>query len=303
MGQRQQAEDAVLRGAGLAIGRNLHALGPAGAAGNAEEASARASGGVMELLDLRSRSRALVPDLPSIPRLREAAIATWRGRMVNEYSSAKVFEGLARQLAAAGMSEVVVDECAGFAEEERKHGVLCGAVVEALGGEAVFELRRDAEFPEHEDVPRAEAALRNLLSISCLSETVAVSLIGAERLEMPEGELRQLLTRIYADEVGHSRFGWRLLPELARAIGDEGRARINEYLAVAFAALEEHELAHLNPYAAPPAEGARLGLCNGQDARALFYSTVTDVIVPGLERHGFAAGQAWSRRSCYPPAH
>jgi hypothetical protein len=150
-----------------------------------------------------------------------------------------------------------------------RRGRLCGAVVEALGGEAVFEPRDDAEFPEHEDVPRAEAALRNLLSISCLSETVAVSLIGAERIEMPEGELRDLLTKIYADEVGHARFSWRLLPELTRLLGDEGRARINEYLAVAFAALEQHELAHLNPNATPPPEGVRLGLCNGQDARTL----------------------------------
>ena len=53
-----------------------------------------------------------------------------------------------------------------------------------------------------------------MLSICCLSETVAVSLIGAERIEMPDGELRELLTKIYADEVrpDHCRAGatsWR----------------------------------------------------------------------------------------------
>jgi hypothetical protein len=256
--------------------------------------NARALGG--EALDLRSQSRPLAPELPVMPYLREAAIATWRGRMINEYSSARVFEGLARQLAQAGLGEAVVSECAGFANEERTHGVLCGAVVEALGGEATFSTRDDAEFPEHEDVSRAEAALRNLLSISCLSETVAVALIGAERLEMPEGELRALLTCIYADEVGHARFGWRLLPELLRSIDEHGRARLCEYLSVAFRALEEHELAHLNPNAAPPAEGASLGLCNGKDARTLFYSTVTEVIVPGLEQQGLAARKAWAMR-------
>lgn len=249
--------------------------------------------------DLRAASQRHLVALPHHPGLVRSALATWRGRMINEYSSAVVFEGLARQLAASNFDEATVAECRSFADEERHHGVLCGAVVESLGGEAVFEPRHDEEFPEHDDVPRAEAALRNLLSISCASETVAVALIGAERLEMPEGPLRELLTRIYSDEVGHARFGWRLLPKLASMLDDDGRRRTNEYLAVVFASLEKHELAHLNPNAAPPAEGAGLGLCNGAEARELFYATVEEVIVPGLERHGLAAAEAWERRAAY----
>jgi hypothetical protein len=249
------------------------------------------------IVDLRAPARQAAPALPSMPELTASALATWRGRMVNEHTSAQVFEGLARQLAAAGMEPELVAECAGFANEERKHGVLCGAVVEALGGEARFERPDTDEFPEHEDVSRKEAALRNLLSISCLSETVAVSLIGAERLEMPEGPLRDLLTDIYADEVGHARFGWRLAGRLALELEADARARVEEYLAVAFAHLEEHELAHLNPNSAPPPEGVCLGLCNGKDARELFYATVKDVIVPGLEAIGLHARDAWVARA------
>jgi hypothetical protein len=249
------------------------------------------------IVDLRTAAREASPEIPHLPELSESAIATWRGRMINEHTSASVFEGLARQLTLAGMELELVAECAGFAQEERNHGVLCGAVVEALGGEARFERPDTADFPEHDDVSRKEAALRNLVSISCLSETVAVSLIGAERLEMPDGPLRELLTRIYADEVGHARFGWRLAGRLAQDLDEAGRARMAEYLAVAFAHLEEHELAHLNPNAAPPANGACLGLCNGQDARTLFYSTVREVIVPGLEALGFDAKKAWDERA------
>ncbi|AKU93719.1 hypothetical protein AKJ09_00383 [Labilithrix luteola] len=251
------------------------------------------------LQDLRAVSRRHVVSLPDHRELVGSAIATWRGRMINEYSSAVVFEGLAAQLAAAGFDEATVAECRGFADEERHHGVLCGAVVESLGGRAIFEPRHDEAFPDHEDVPRAEAALRNLLSISCASETVAVALIGAERLEMPEGPLRELLTKIYSDEVGHARFGWRLLPKLLAMLDEDARRRTNEYLALVFASLEEHELAHLSPKAAPPEEGASLGLCNGAEARELFYATVEEVIVPGLERHGLAAAAAWEQRTAY----
>src|SRR5204863_6003737 len=129
----------------------------------------------------------------------------------------------------------VVSEVRGFAAEERRHGVLCGAVVEALGGEALAEIPDGEEYPAHEDaVTPLEAALRNMLSICCLSETVAVSLIGAERIEMPEGELRDLLTKIFADEVGHSRFGWRTLARVAPTLDGATKERLGDYLEVAF---------------------------------------------------------------------
>lgn len=251
----------------------------------------------MGLLDLREAARANMPVVPTdLPHLQQAAIATWRGRMINEHSSARVFEGLALQFETAGMTREVVEEVRGFASEERRHGVLCGSVVEALGGEALAEVPEGDEYPAHEDAQSPlEAALRNMLSICCLSETVAVSLIGAERIEMPQGELHDLLTRIYADEVGHSRFGWRTLGRLAPTLGPALKDRLGDYLVVAFEHLVEHELAHLPESSQPPPEGVALGLCSGPDARKLFLDTITEVIVPGLEVHGIPAGRAWSQ--------
>ena len=131
-----------------------------------------------------------------------------------------------------------------FAAEERKHGVLCGAVVEALGGQALAPALEVVPFPNHDEVSLLEGALRNLISISCLSETIAVALIGAEREEMPEGELKTLLTTIYAEECGHANYGWRLLPKLL-AMGDDTLLDcLSEYLLVAFAHLGGR-LAHL----------------------------------------------------------
>jgi hypothetical protein len=249
-------------------------------------------------LDLRVDARAHAPDVDAPAALRDAAVATWRARMVNEHGSAGVFEALAEQLAGAGVPSDTVSCCRRFADEERHHGALCGAVVEALGADAVAPALQREPYPLHADADAPlEAALRNLLSICCLSETVAVALIGAERLDMSEGPLRQLLTRIYADEVGHASFGWRLLPRLL-ADDAEGalRERLGGYLRVAFSHLEEHELAHLPLASNPPPEGAELGLCSGVDARALFYDAVTEVIVPALEQHGIPAERAWRRR-------
>jgi hypothetical protein len=275
---------------------DLHTVG---STRSARDAPSRGSsrGLMMSALDLRVDARRHMPTLPDLPYLVTGARRTWFGRMVNEYGSARVFEALAAQLEVAGLPAHIVAECKGFASEERIHGMLCGAVVEALGGDAFAEVPEGEEFPAHDDVPPLEAALRNLLSISCLSETVAVALIGAERLEMPEGQLRDVLTRIYADEVGHARFGWRLMEELAPTLAPKVKESLAEYLAVAFAHLEAHELSHLPANVRPPPEGVALGLCNGADARELFYDAVTEVIVPGLEALGIPAKRAWSERS------
>ena len=244
------------------------------------------------VLDLSDAARPHRVALPCLPHLTASARATWLGRMVNEHGSAHVFDALAGQLAEASFAPGEVDACREFAREERTHGVLCGAVVESLGARAIAEVDEPLLVPRHEDVGRDEAVLRNLVSVSCLSETVAVSLIGAEREEMPEGPLRCLLTRIWSDEIGHARFGWRILGERAPSLTSDARARLSAYLAVAFAHLEEHELAHLR-LLEPPPEGVRLGLCNGKDARGLFHDTVETVIVPRLDALGLDATGAW----------
>jgi hypothetical protein len=201
--------------------------------------------------------------------------------MINEYASSDVFVALGRQLAAAGFADGDVASCDVFAGQEREHGVLCGAVVESLGGEAIAEIPGRPVFPLHLDAPPRAAALRNVVHICCMSETVAVALIGAERLEMPEGALRRLLTRIYSDEVAHAQFGWRLLARVAPTLTAAERAAVAAYLPRAFEHLERHELAHLPDCDAPPG-GAALGMCSGRDARTLLDDTIREVIEPGL---------------------
>src|SRR5262245_43498426 len=98
----------------------MHALGPASpAVGRPPRSPSCAvhprglrpldleSGGVMPTLALRVAARAHMPAVTNLPHLRESAIATWRGRMINEHSSARVFDGLANQFANAGVHDVV----------------------------------------------------------------------------------------------------------------------------------------------------------------------------------------------------
>ena len=111
--------------------------------------------------------------------------------------------------------------------DEHRHAELCAAVVEALGGAASAELPHLPEVPEHADADPLEAALRNVISISCLSETVAVALIDAERRTAGPPALADLLSHIVADEVQHARSGWRLLEDCARRLGPVLRERLH----------------------------------------------------------------------------
>lgn len=267
------------------------------------ERAARLAG---RILDLRALARAQRPagiDLRMLDdRLRAAAIATWRARMVNEHGSAPVFEGLVAQLdtlARLGVLEPQqIERARSFAAQERRHGIACGAVVEALGGDAEAQALPEQEFPEHADASgELEACLRNLVSICCLSETVAVALIAAERHDMPTGSLRELLTGIWAEECGHANFGWRLLPKLLVRADEQTLDGLGEYLRLAFAELEAHELTHLPAGFVMPRGGEVYGLCDGAQARELFYATVEQVIVPGLEAHGLPARHAWATRA------
>jgi hypothetical protein len=257
-------------------------------------------------LDLRALARAQRPTGLHAhvldDRLRAAAIATWRARMVNEHGSAPVFEGLVAQLDALTQLGLLdskdIDRARNFAAQERRHGIACGAVVEALGGAAKADALPEQTFPEHDDaIGELEACLRNLVSICCLSETVAVALIAAERHDMPAGSLRELLTGIWAEECGHANFGWRLLPKLLAHADALTLEHLGEYLRLAFAELEAHELAHLPASFVMPPGGEAYGLCDGAQARELFYATVERVIVPGLEAHGLPARQAWATRA------
>jgi hypothetical protein len=235
----------------------------------------------------------VMPDLSAAERA--AAIATWRGRMVNETISARVFAVLLQQALDAGLDGTWLRRIGDAIGDELRHGRSCAAVVVALGGEALAEVASLAPVPRHEDAGPVEALLRNALSIGCLSETVAVALIGAERLRAGPPALERTLSAILADEVQHAKLGWDLLEALLPRLDAEAQRRLGDYLEVAMRHLVAHELAHLPHGPAPTAAAQDVGVCDGAEARALFFDTVSEVIVPRLEQLGLPARACWAR--------
>lgn len=226
--------------------------------------------------------------MSAAPEVRDDALEPWRRRMTDVLASARRLDELAKQLPAADLEDLVA-EAERLADEERRQGALYGAVLETLGGEPIAAIEPVEEPVLHVDATPLEVVLRGTIGICCVGETVAAALLGAERFETPEIELRRLLTEVWRDEIGHSRFGWRLLARVSPTLDRPTKERLGSYLDGAFARLVEHQLA-----CAPSRTAWSVGV-----------DVVDRTVVPALEMYGLEAAKAWARhaRSTTPSQH
>lgn len=251
----------------------------------------------MSLLDLRQEARETAFVLPTDLRLPEPELQAirdnWHQRMIEEHISARVFAGLISQMMRAGIPARFQEETAAMIGQELRHGRLCAGVLRSFGGEPVALLPALPEVPAHLDVAPLEVVLRNTLAISCLNETVGVALMETDRNRVTLEPLKSILREITADEVNHARIGWRLLEEVADQIDAPMRERLSRYLVPSF-----HQLAQrtgIGNRSRASATGRDYAVSDGPSINALLFDTVQQVIIPGLERHGLAAGAAWRR--------
>ena len=235
------------------------------------------------------------------PAVLRRAQENWRARMVHEHRSAAVFSGLLPQLMAAGAALDFKTTALRASLDELRHASLCAAVVSLLGGEPSAEAElTPAPLPTHAGCSAREVALRNVLFAGCLSETVSVSLLSAERETTREPAIRRVVEQLAADEVLHARLGWTYLASTLPELSSEGRARLPDFLRASFAHLER-SMAEAMPLGPPLDDTTRdelaaLGVTASEDGRELFLDTVHAVILPRLEDHGVPAREAWRTR-------
>jgi hypothetical protein len=247
------------------------------------------------VVDLREAVRARPLQLPGIEALSTEELGAcrehWRVHMAAELASARVFAGLVPQMMAASLDASLIRDVSEMVTQELDHGVLSARVYAALGGTPRTTLPSLAPVPDHAGASPIEVVLRNVIAVSCCGETLAVAVIGSERERATLEPLRATLTSILADEVGHARFGWTLLRDVAPALDASIKRRISAYLVAVF----ERDLAAVYPGrdAKPASEAAlAVGAHDGPLAWETLTSTLRAVTVPGLERLGFHADWA-----------
>lgn len=226
------------------------------------------------------------------------AVRFWRTRMLAEHRSVQVFTQIALQILEANLPLDATTVTLRMAQDELIHTEICGRLLVALGAEAMFDADITvAPLAKHAGVDLQERALRNVLFATCLSEMISVGRLVDSLETTSDPAAHSAIRAILADEVMHGQFGFLLLDAVAPQLDERPQLRegLAKYLTLAFAHLE----AELAPKASlvPGAGAVALGVLVPDRAHDVFYGTIHDAIVPGLEARGIAAARAWRDRS------
>jgi hypothetical protein len=230
------------------------------------------------IADIRRQARPTTAPIDdaraSDDQARRIAIADWNQRIADEQQSSRLFAGLLPQMMRVGVDPGFAAAAAEAVVDELRHARLCAAVVESLGGQprAGADMAAFEELPRHVDASPLEGLLRNVLSISCLEETVGGALLENDHRRARESTLRRVIAEILDDEIRHSRLGWQMLQNLAPRIDERMRTRLGTYLVPAFSRLFDRYLT------SDEAPGPRTVA-----AKVLLVEVVNEVIVPRLE--------------------
>jgi hypothetical protein len=172
--------------------------------------------------DLRAEARRAPCALPEVtPLVAAAAAASWRARAASFLVLAQRLRELADAL--ADVDQARARECTSFASEDRRQAVLCAGVVEALGAEALIDLEA-APLPAGGGGSLEQAA--SLAAQLCSQKTLLVAQLGAARLPMMEGALRQRITEMWTIEMRHLALLWPVAADLVARLDAPARERL-----------------------------------------------------------------------------
>lgn len=234
-------------------------------------------------------------------RAKEICILNWRQRMLHEHRSAQTFSNLLPLLVQAEAPLDFKTVVLRSALDELRHAALCGQVVDLLGGapETTADLSPEPVV-FHEGLPPVEQALRNLLFVGCISETVAVGMLTEERDMAEEPFVKRVLTQLLADETLHARVGWAYLREIWPTLDAGARARTSDYAARSLGYYEQCVIGATLPgvFTDEVLEEARaLGFSEPRNAKQVAWQAIDEVVVPELEALGVSVRAAWESRN------
>jgi hypothetical protein len=231
-------------------------------------------------------------DPVSIARAR----AHWSTRMVDEYTSTSVFGALAAQLMEANAPLDATAVTLRMGQDELIHAEACSGVVAALGGE-VTPMRETSllRVARHPGVSPRERALRNILFATCISEMHSVAYFVTSLERMTDPFLREVTRRLLSDEVLHGSFGFHYLETCRAWLDPKACSSIGRYLRFGFA-VAERELTRGSDTVTVGRDDGALGLLSPGELGEVFRRTMAEAVVPGLERFGIPAEDAWRQR-------
>lgn len=222
----------------------------------------------------------------------------WARRVVEEYRSSSIAQGLTLWLTQVGASPDLIHAGLRIGDDEMVHSEMSHAVVEAAGGELRESIPRETlELPRTPGDPLEHDVTRVAVRVFCLGETVAVPLFRRLREECTVPVARRTLDRVLRDEVRHRDFGWTLLGWLFELpMAPALRELAQRILPGDFARLRSAYGA--NPQATEIDAKDRIwGLMSPSEYAAATERTLERDWIPRFGKLGIDARRAWSASS------
>jgi len=208
----------------------------------------------------------------------------WGYRAGLEWSAAHRFRRLAGRMEAVGFDGELVAIARLAETQEREHVRLCAEIAERFGRGPEL----DAEPEVTEIAPAAwsphDRVVYEVVAFCCVTETANAVVVTAGADDVDDTAIRRAVRTILADEVQHSRLGWRCLT--AHPLDDAQRAWVGEYLPSMLAGTVRTDL--FQPQVVPGDEATmqRYGTLPLAGRREAFLTGMREVLLPGLATFG-----------------
>lgn len=214
--------------------------------------------------------------------------ARWAYRAGLEHAAAHRFAQLADRLEATGFDGALVTIARHAAEQERTHVGLCAAIAERFG--ATVALPAAPVVPDI--APRAwsprDRVAYEVVAFCCVTETANAVVVTAGVDDVDDRAIRRALRTILADEVQHSRLGWRFLA--SHPLDDAQRAGLAVHLPSMLAGTVRADLFTDALVVGDEETMRRFGTLPRAGRRDAFVAGLREVLFPGLAAAGIDPG-------------
>jgi hypothetical protein len=208
----------------------------------------------------------------------------WSYRAGLEHAAAFRFRRLAERMEATGIDPELVAVARLAETQEREHVRLCAEIAARFG--------RGPELPAEPPVPEVAPAswaprdrvLYEVVAFCCVTETANAVVVTAGADDIDDTAIRKAVRTILADEVQHSRLGWRCLT--AHPPDDAQRAWLGAYLPDMLAGTVRSDLFKAQRVIGDEATMQRYGTLPLAGRREAFLTGMREVLLPGLAGFG-----------------
>lgn len=215
--------------------------------------------------------------------------ARWAYRAGLEASAAARFARLADRMAACAHDPALVAIARTAATQERTHVRLCTEIAARFGVAAT-----PVEAPPSEVAPTSwslpDRVLYEVVAFCCVTETANAAVVTAGADDVADPAIRRAVRTILADEVQHSRLGWRFLA--THPPDDTQRAWLASHLPAMLAGTVREDLFRDATEPGDPLALQRHGTLPLAGRRAAFLLGMREVLLPGLAHAGIDTAPA-----------